>query len=57
LPLASRGIATSNSQTTRPFVAADGSAVHVTTCMILASADVIEPGRLISQNKDASDHI
>jgi len=25
--------------------------------MMLASADVIELGRLMSQNKDASDHI
>jgi hypothetical protein len=38
-------------------VAADRSGVHVTTCMMLASAEVIERGRLISQNKDASDHI
>jgi hypothetical protein len=57
LPLASRGIAASNSQTIRSFVAADRSGVDVTTCMILASADVIEPIRLINQNKDASDHI
>jgi hypothetical protein len=44
------------SNDTRSFVAADRSGVHV-TCVILACADVIELGSLMSQNKDTSDHI